>query len=168
MATRTKLTFTLPDGAEHKYLLSRDGMYTIGSSADNDIPLPDSGIAAEYGKFAADETDESRWFLQVIESGLIIVLEDGSEEQVGSANLVVSITSEASAPAAGTPAPVPPPAPATAVPAESEPSGVPDNHKQLEELRKVQEMRDFTSAAIMIVTSGILAFLAGVAWRIIQ
>lgn len=162
MATSTKITFTPPAGAEQKYLLSRDGTYTIGSSGENDITLPDPSLAPKHAMLAADETNDSRWFIRILESGSIIVLDNGSQEQIGHTHLSVSITAiteeEASTPEDR--------APTKVAPTGSD--GQSDKEKQLEALRKVQEVRDFTNAVILIVACGILSFLAGVAWRILQ
>ncbi len=110
---------------------------------------------------AADETNDSRWFIRILESGSIIVLDNGSKEQIGHTHLSVSITSITEE--AGTPEDR---APTKVAPTGSE--GHSDKEKQLEALRKVQEVRDFTNAAILIAACGILSFLAGVAWRILQ
>ena len=164
MATITKIIFTLPNSAEQKYSLSRDGTYLLGTSEDCDITLDDPALGEKHGQLAADETNEGRWFLKILESGSIVVLEDGSEEQIGHTHLQVSITEaieeddevEDDEKSEEKPAPIF---------STDDPT---DNDDQLEALMKAQQQRELKNAVILVVVCAILSFAAGVAWRLIQ
>jgi hypothetical protein len=160
MATKTKIIFTLPDGVEQKYSIDRAGIYHFGTADSCDITLDDPALEETHGKLVADETNEVRWFLQTLEDGAISVLEDGSEQQIGNTHLQVSVTEENTAQKI------------VEKEEDKEPVFVSedpvDNQDQLENLQKAQKMRELKSALIMIVVCGILAFAAGVAWRLMR
>ena len=147
MATNTKLIFTLPDGSESKYSLSREGSYTLGTSHSCDITLDDPSLEEKHGKLVADETNENRWFLQNLGDSSISFLDDGTNQQLGHTHLQVIITK---------------------VEEEPEPEEPVDIQSQLTELEKTQQAREFKSATILIIACAILSFAAGVAYRILS
>jgi len=157
MPTTTKIIFTLPDGSSDKYSLSRDGSYTFGTAKSCDITLADSALDAEHGKLVADETSESRWFIQNIGDGSISFLEDGTEQQIGHTYLQVSITEDLEEVGESD-------APASKFNTDDAPI---DNERQLRSLQKAQEAREIKSATILIIACAILAFAAGVAVRLL-
>ena len=161
MATITKITFTLPDSTELKYAPSRDGTYFLGTSEENHITLDDPSLAAKHAKLVADETSESRWFLQELGDGSIRVLDNGSEELIGHTHVSVAITSDTGSEAdLG--------ARASAKVRTLEKQEDPDNSEQLERMLKAHKLRELKSAAILIAICGLLTFLAGAAWRLMQ
>lgn len=159
MLTKTKLIFTLSNGSEAKYSLSREGSYTLGSAHSCDITLDDGVLEKEHAKLVADETSETRWFLQNIGDGSISFLEDGTELQIGHTHLQVTITEEEE----------------DEDEEEDEASEdkfnteeASDNESQLKALQKAQEAREIRSATILIIVCAILSFAAGVAFRLMS
>lgn len=158
MATTTKLIFKQPEGAPDKYSLSREGEYTVGTAKNCDITLEDDSLEEEHGKLVPDETNEARWFLQILSSKAIIFLEDGATEQIGNTTIEVSITEEESDD----------PEDDQADESKEEEAAAAERDRELAELKRAQQMRDFRNATVLIVFLALLSFAAGIAWRLLK
>jgi len=148
MATETKLIFTLSDGSEEKFALSREGTYTLGTAKSCHITLSDPSLEEEHAKLVADETNDVRWFLQIISDNTIEFLEHGTTKKFGHIHLEVFVT-EVEEPKV-----------------EVNTEVLTDNDSQLTALKKAQEMRELKSSIALVTVFGILSFGAGVAVRL--
>ena len=143
----TKLIFTLPDRSGEKYSLSRDGEYTVGRSKDCDITLDDPALEKEHAKLVADETSDTRWFLQTLSDKAITVLENASEHRIGETQIEVLIFEEEND-----------------EPTEEEL----ERKRELAEMKRAEEARELRSTITLIVICALLAFAFGVAWRLFK
>ena len=157
MATSTKLIFKQPEGSHDKYSLSREGEYTVGTAKSCDITLDDDALDEKHGKLVADETNEGRWFLQIESTKAILMLENGTTEQIGNTTIEVIITEEEDD--------------------EAEESEADDSSQEeeaakrdrgLEDLKRAHRMRELRNATVLIVFLALLSFAAGVAWRLMK
>ncbi len=158
MATSTKLIFKQPEGSQDKYSLSREGEYTLGTAKSCDITLDDSALDEEHGKLVADETNEGRWFLQILATKAILILEDGITEQIGSTSIEVFITEEDDDEEEP-----------DETDSKSSDKDVPDeSDREAEDLKRAHQMRELRNATVLIVFLALLSFAAGIAWRLLK